>query len=498
MRIFNFTAPALAGAVLFIAYNSSFAQVTYSKSSDYQQGIQWGWSIILNPDSSFNVNASGTDMLDRQGLFFDIYNNDGNLVSRKIYFIDSIDFYAGLSSSMKRIDENQFSLFGTRIKYNPINYDVLAAKFNQSGDTLFFNRIETGSLDGAYNHTGLSDGGFAITGFTSPDSLTSTNLLLMKVDSNGNYLWHKSYGSEKSDAGYSIYEISGRRLVLAGIKRYTLTNFAPWIIVIDSIGGIIKEKEWASGALYCGGTSLSLSLDGQYFIEGCLDSVINSGEYSNPGFVAKLDTSFNILWKAVYNDVDKKSFYVIKQLADSTIVGVGFQGDTTSFFTKGWIAKIDNSGNKLWEHTYKYGNSTFNYFSDFQQTADKGFIITGSTIGPTSQDVWLVKLDSLGCLNPNECFAGDLTIEVTEGVDFRITPNPASSEMNVVYNLPQKNATAEWVIADLAGNVVFRKPVDTGCNAELVEVAQWQQGVYVCSLLMIGQVMRSKKFVVMH
>jgi len=43
----------------------------------------------------------------------------------------------------------------------------------------------------------------------------------------------------------------------------------------------------------------------------------------------------------------------------------------------------------LWEREYIYKEYGFNYFADFAETPDGGFIITGSTLGDLSQDMWL-------------------------------------------------------------------------------------------------------------
>ncbi|MCY7410654.1 MAG: T9SS type A sorting domain-containing protein [Chitinophagales bacterium] len=473
----------VVAVLLFIQVKLEFAQTPFNKVFDYENGFEFGWSVIINPDSSYSIMAGGENNFFTLGILFYHIGPNGALQYKKGYFNPLTDYYPGLSKTMKAIDNGGFFFAGASDYYYSIDVDVIVSKLDASGDTIYFRGIETGNIDGAYNHTITSDKGFAITGFTTPDYYTSTNLLIMKVDSNGNYLCSKSYGSDESDSGYTIYEISGKRLIIAGIKRYLSTNYATWIIETDSLGNVLKEKEWDSGALFCGGTSLAPGFNSKYFLEGCLDTLINLDDYPICGFVAQLDTDFSILWKTIYNDKDYKSFYIVKQLPDSTIVSVGFQTDGLSNNTRGWIAKIDKNGNQLWEHSCKFGNSTFNYFSDFEQTWDKGFIITGATNGPTSQDAWLVKLDSLGCLNPNNCFTGDLTIEISDKVEFRIAPNPASNHTNIIYNLFGKNVNAEFIITDLTGRIVNCIPVNFSENVLSLDVSQWSQGVYVCSLL---------------
>lgn len=498
MRKMIYTALALAGAVfILLSTVNCYAQNLFNNTFDYVGEPEFGWSISINDDSTFSVASSGESQFFNVGVLYWRFTSQGNFELFQNYFMTGNDVYPGLSHTMKQLSHGEYFLAGGVNEYDTLDQDVVVLKVDSEGNQIFFKSIETGNFDAAYNSTLLSDNGFALTGFTYPDSLTLSNLLLMKVDSSGNYLWHKSYGSEKADIGLQVSEWTENRIITSGVKKYTLTNYAPWVLITDSAGNILKEKEWNTGALYCGGGNLKLTLDQQFYMWGCLDTVITPGNYEYPRYVAKMDTNFNFLWEIIYDKVNPHAIYIVKQVEDSSFVLVGFEDEEYNFSPLGWIAKVDKNGNKLWEHTYKYGNSTFNYFSDFQQTADKGFIITGSTNGPSSQDVWLVKLDSMGCLNPNECFTGDLTVEVNDQNDFRIAPNPAFNQTNIVYNIAQRNSKAEFVISDLTGSEIVYRAVDAYNDAETFDVSLWQQGVYFCSLFIDRQFIKSEKFVVM-
>lgn len=459
---------------------------------------EFGWSIDLNNDSSYSAVSGAENNQFHLGIVYWKFSLDGNVLLQNEFFKPDRDIYPGLSHTMKKLSDGNFFVAGGVNEYDPLNQNVVVLKVKENGDQLFFKSIETGNYDAAYNSTILGDNGFAVTGFTYPDTGILTNLLLMKVDSSGNLVWSKSYGGTEADNGYTVNEISGKRLFVSGNKNYSITNYAPWVMITDSSGNILKEKEWTSGAIYCGATSTYLTLDSMYLMKGCMDTVVNPGDYHYAAFIGKMDTSFNFKWQAVYNGSDEYYIYIAKQMQDSSIVFVGAVIDTLSIFSTGWVGKVDAHGNKLWEHAYKYGNSTFNYLSDFQQTADKGYIITGSTIGPTSQDVWLLKLDSVGCLNPNNCYTGDLTVEISKDAELRIAPNPASDVANIVYNLPEKNTAAQFIISDLTGREILRLNTDAYLNTTALDVRHWHDGVYVCTLLSQEQLILSRKFVVMH
>jgi hypothetical protein len=191
-----------------------------------------------------------------------------------------------------------------------------------------------------------------------------------------------------------------------------------------------------------------------------------------------LDSDFNILSRAIYNDAVDNAIYNVRQLQDSSIVFCGF----TTYNLYGWIGKLDKNGNKLWEREFQHGNSSFNIFADFQQTPwDKGFILTGSTDENYNQDLWLVKLDSNGMLLPDTVNTG--TFEVSnERFEMQLYPNPASEQTVVQYNIPSEQNEAELTISDVQGRILRNEKLSPLKHTHALGVSEWAAGVYFITL----------------
>jgi len=101
--------------------------------------------------------------------------------------------------------------------------------------------------------------------------------------------------------------------------------------------------------------------------------------------------------------------YQVKELTNGNIMLTGEKGTPSEPIGGGWVNYLDPTGAPIWEKIYYSNNDTViglgpNVIYDFKQTDDGGFIFTGHGFtdidpGPNfnnNQDIWLLKLDSLG------------------------------------------------------------------------------------------------------
>jgi hypothetical protein len=90
--------------------------------------------------------------------------------------------------------------------------------------------------------------------------------------------------------------------------------------------------------------------------------------------------------------------YSIQQTNDSDYIIVGSKAKAGGGTLDVLLTKVDTSGDKEWEKTF--GESEWNEGKSVRQTADDGYIITGSThpygVNHKSNAVWLIKTNSNG------------------------------------------------------------------------------------------------------
>lgn len=185
------------------------------------------------------LDSNGNEILNRT------YPNMG-VLPLHLHYYDDESFFFNIAS---QFDPNIF--FGK-------------SSFNDTALTVFsFNSGLTKS-PGAKSIT-LSDGNLA---FISTNNFTGLNkdIFLLKFDSDGNEIWNKSFDFGGDEKGYDLLESSDGSLILSGFLNDTVEHDDDiWIMKVDSNGneiwnktyddfynnefGVIHVKEFADGGL---------------------------------------------------------------------------------------------------------------------------------------------------------------------------------------------------------------------------------------------------------
>ncbi|MEO8068459.1 MAG: T9SS type A sorting domain-containing protein, partial [Flavobacteriales bacterium] len=162
-------------------------------------------------------------------------------------------------------------------------------------------------------------------------------------------------------------------------------------------------------------------------------------------------------------------------------------------YSKGTLLRTTANGDSLWMYDYFYydtlmadGESTLR---DVQPTPDGGFVAAGSVLNSASgnnppgytQDVWVIKVDSFGCIEPGCQLITGLESQVSNLKDaLRVWPNPVASggEVTVQVQLPEglRNTVLRLVLVNAQGQLVREQSARTGENA--LDLSGLSAGLY--------------------
>lgn len=324
---------------------------------------------------------------------------------------------------------------------------------------------------------------FYVAGVHNIQSSFNANVLLIKIDSNGNKMWEKYYHQMASDYAKSLIVLANGNLML-GAERNNLnqTNVKSntWLLEVDTGGNIVRQWFDPNDSTYVA-EGLRQTQDGG-FIYGARKKNYQSGfsPVSYNATIVKLDSNFNKQWTFIKggNDLSIYSGITdIEELPDGSLVAAGhltYYGTDTAL--NGYVVKLDVDGNVIWERNYRGINEsqTLNFLSDIDILPDGGLIAVGQCqkSGATPPQVgWFLKLDSNGCEIDNCTVSFE---EVQEEKQIEIYPNPTSD--NFIIKLPESMKGAVVAVYDVTGKIVKQQTVNT--KQLMIDVTAFSKGLY--------------------
>jgi hypothetical protein len=478
------------------------AQITFNKSFDGLNNLIWGWTI-LPKDTNVVVIGGTWRNLQNYGYAYTQFSLTGQMEINKSYERDSSDIYISLNGNAK-IDNHGAVINGGSISYTNLvdKSDAMLIKFKPDGDTLFVKYYgDTLWFETIYNTIVTRSGDYMLIGARNISGLPP-DVYLIRTDSLGNLKWVKNYGIniDYAEMSNSIVEYAHEQfMIFTGRRKVNTNGYVPWVIKIDSAGNQIDEYLWSEAKYKCGGIRATPSLNQSEFIFiACWDTlfpnVVNQEPY--PQVIGIMDTNYQFKWQKCFPIDVNSEFAIAKQMRDSTIIVIGQWGWADS----GWILCLTQTGDLKWEHKYHYKGSKNNYFADFIQLPDGGYMLTGSTHNPTeTQDLWLVRLDSLGRLTPDSTVnTGTWEVKVGEW-QLALFPNPASNATQMAIYSPEQCNDCSVTIYDLEGRNIYSQSISIEKEiGKVVPVStnQWPSGIYFVKLKAHETVVAYKKLVI--
>lgn len=289
----------------------------------------------------------------------------------------------------------------------------------------------------------LRQGGFAVVGSTkstdgdfSDRTTNDWDLFLIKINSDGEILWKKTYGGSGDDFGFSLRETPEGGFVLLGYSNSQDGDVPPtqgyhdnWIIKIDAGG----EPIWKKSFGYSGhdhSYNVIATQDGGYFFNGFLDVTASNG-LGNSGkslkasrhgvgefWCHKLDAEGNIQWQRYFGGTNNDRSYDAIQTREGNflVVGTSESDDVDVKNPKGsydvWAVMVSPLGDMIWENSY--GGSLVDEASRVIQDSYGYYRIIGNThsndqdiVDPKgASDAWQITLDSYGKMIGSYNFGG--------------------------------------------------------------------------------------------
>lgn len=375
------------------------------------------------------------------------------------------------------------------------NEDVWVVKLSSIGVIEWQKCLGGSNKDNSFSIIQTSEGGYILIGNTGSNdgdvtgnhgSTSSNDVWVVKLSNIGAIEWQKCLGGFGKDFGQSINKTNDGGYILTGWTNSINDDvsglhggFDIWVVKLSS-GGNIEWQKCLGGNGDENGQSISQTLDGGYILTGYTTS--NNGDVSGvhgdvESWVVKLSSVGIIEWQKCLGGSAAEYPRAIQLTTDGgyVLIGKTYSNDGDVNGNHGlddiWIVKLSSLGTIQWQKCL--GGSLWEQGISIFQTLDGGFILAGSTDsndgnvsgnhGGGFKDAWVVKLNSfLGIEEP-----------LTNSL-FTLYPNPVANILNI--NVVDDLINQIYTISDVGGKLIFQGSLNGICSD--INVEHLSKGVY--------------------
>jgi hypothetical protein len=381
-----------------------------------------------------------------------IFDKNGDTIAIKTY--GDTTHWNGVEWVMKKTNEpNRLLLFGLSDSLCSSGHNGYCRIIVRVVDTLG-NLITTkyyltvGTYKYFQNADTTVDKGYMISGF-EPLNNNGTGLsYLLKLDSSLNQVWFKTYFACNSIPN-SVYSLKH--------------------------GGFIQTyASW--------------------------DSTFQNFAYYSRLAMQKVDDNGNTVWHKEYGTLERNvALSNVKELPNGDLIACGVLdvpiGTSGSKQAYGVLLKTDSAGNEKWMQLYKGAKTNDNvgqsFLYDVVVMPDGGYTAAGyvtsayvSSTDTTGPSVWILRVDSNGCLTPGCTPASNGIKQLsTNGAQFSAYPNPFNNELMVSVTLPENIQGAMLQLIEPAtGRILMEKPITDKQQEVVFDTKELSSGLYLVGI----------------
>jgi hypothetical protein len=369
-----------------------------------------------------------------------------------------------------------FIILGSTESYGSALASAIAFKIDANGFQRWVTVSSTSPDNYFYRGILASDGNYVIAGGTDNTiGGSQQDHYINKIDTAGNIIWAKRYGTFQSDSLFDISETSDGGFICAGMNFSNATDFDQNIFKIDSAGTVIWNNSYGTAQYDQAGSVFENTLN-EYVVCG----YTNVGSQFNVIYqlvINVFDNSGNLIWANTYGDPSATSYgkYIIPG-TDHGYAAVGFFTSISDPNGDAYFVKVDSAGNSgcfqlplhLFNHLNSFSDSTGSdvthpLITEFPQTMFSNYYVNQFSINCISDDI--AAIDEMPLVS--------------------IYPNPANDFVSISMKNP--GADAQVIISDVTGKIIFQSAVSKSGELK-VNTGNFSSGFYIVKVVSNGRI----------
>ena len=507
--------------IFIIFFNASYnivGQNFFSDNIDLVGFSDAAWQIAEKDGNYYIVTTSFCDLSPYRCIGLIKLNSDFSIDWRKTIEKTRIDQFTCIAVTDSCV------LLAGRLLQPTDSLEITVLKIDFEGNTIaqwyYGNAMNNTSFGIAASY----DNGFVFL-YDENNQSNIENTYMVRCDADGDILWQKEIEQEfTSSRLYSIHATPDSAYVLGmyGCMETNCNEMEGFVVKINDNGDqVFKIARDTTSTPGRENTYATYTKD-----DGAVFSRL---EEAQPGVwdrqvLYRVDKTANQLWEYHYDAGDYHRLWSIKEMRNGDILAVGFNEDhpyidTTDEYLRywgGWLIRLSPTGEKKWERIIgdlRYPGDSFGEILDVVEADDGSLVAVGTIIdtfpnaipAPYNRDVWLLHLDSMGCIHPGctGIFQGitgtSKTINLSwEEADFSIFPNPAKDRVSVSLSSYTFFDDLTFIMTDQTGRIMIEKKWPPGQNKYILNTGLLPSGLYFITLVSRDGIYGTKKLFIQN
>ncbi|MGC9514535.1 hypothetical protein [Methanocrinis sp.] len=304
--------------------------------------------------------------------------------------------------SVRETIDGGYILVGRTESYG-VGCDLWLIKIDSEGNEEW-SRIFGGSgFNGGWSVQETKDDGYIIAGETASYGAGDIDLWLIKTDSEGSEEWNKTFGGLGTEYGNSVRETSdGGYIVTGDTTSFSAGSTDLWLIKTDSEGNEVWNRTYG-GSDSDGSKSVQETYDGGYIVTGYTTSF---GSEGTDLWLIKTDSEGGEEWNRTFGEPVQDIGPIggelgydrgesVQETSDGGYIIAGYTTSYGAFPGDLWLIKTNSEGVLEWDMVS--GRRGTDEGTSVQETSDGEYIIVGITnrYGAGGLDIWLVKVKEM-------------------------------------------------------------------------------------------------------
>jgi DJ-1/PfpI family protein/beta-propeller uncharacterized protein DUF5122 len=282
-----------------------------------------------------------------------------------------------LSSGFRQMaltNENNFTYCGYQYD-GENNCNILIKKMDKNGDEIWSKIWDNSNWDYATSIFRTQNNNLLVTGFTTqPDE--QQNIVALNYGDNGDLIWQSIIGGEKPETGNAIIKASNGKIYICGhTESYGNGEDDVYLVCLESDGSFLWHHTYG-GVASDMGKDIIESQDGNLLILGNTGSF---GAGNRDIYLLKVDFNGTQIWTKTFGTADYQDASSLIEISDKSILIAGQTDILNVDLMDAAVIKTDSAGNEIWNHHYEAFDDFYDFGKDIIELPHGDYMVTGYT-----------------------------------------------------------------------------------------------------------------------